>query len=53
MVVQVTVAWSGLEDVDECESYVEGKSRGMVRLEDKGHFWAPGSCIETGRFASH
>lgn len=45
MVVQVTVAWSGLEDVDECESYVEGKSRGTVRLEDKGHFWAPGSCI--------
>lgn len=34
-----------LEDADECESYVEGKTRGMVRLEDKGHFWAPGSCI--------
>ena len=43
--LKVTEAWSGLEDVDECESYVEGKSRDVVRLEDEGDFWAPVSCV--------
>ena len=51
--LKVTVAWRRLEEVDECAIYVEGKSRGVVRLEAEGDFWASGSCIYTGSFASH
>lgn len=43
--LKVIVAWRRLEEVDECESYVGGKSRGVVRLEGEGDFWASGSCI--------